>query len=60
MSAPRLTEFIKAYDVRALVPDQPNDTVAFEIGSAFARVVARPDGATSIVVGHDMRRFGTM
>jgi len=32
-----------------------NDAVAFAIGSAFARVVARPDGATSIVVGHDMR-----
>ena len=55
MSAPRLSEFIKAYDVRGLVPDQLNDAVAFAIGSAFAQVVARPDGATSIVVGHDMR-----
>ena len=55
MSAPRLSEFIKAYDVRGLVPQQLNDAVAFAIGSAFARVVARPDGATSIVVGHDMR-----
>ena len=56
MSAPRLSEFIKAYDVRGLVPQQLNDAVAFAIGSAFARVVARPDGATSIVVGHDMRQ----
>jgi phosphomannomutase len=55
VSASRLSEFIKAYDVRGLVPQQLNDAVAFAIGSAFARVVARPDGATSIVVGHDMR-----
>jgi phosphomannomutase len=55
VSAPRLSEFIKAYDVRGLVPQQLNDAVAFAIGSAFAQVVARPDGATSIVVGHDMR-----
>ena len=55
MSAPRLSEFIKAYDVRGVVPDQLNGEVAFAIGSAFAQVVARPDGATSIVVGHDMR-----
>src|SRR5664280_3378623 len=55
VSAPRLSEFSKAYDVRGLVPQQLNDAVAFAIGSAFARVVAIPDGATSIVVGHDMR-----
>jgi len=55
VSVPRLSEFIKAYDVRGLVPQQLNDAVAFAIASAFARVVARPDGATSIVVGHDMR-----
>jgi len=55
VSASRLSEFIKAYDVRGLVPQQLNDAVAFAIGSAFARVVARPDGATSIVIGHDMR-----
>jgi len=55
VSAPRLSEFIKAYDVRGLVPQQLNDAVAFAIGSAFAQIVARPDGASSIVVGHDMR-----
>ena len=55
MTAPRLSEFIKAYDVRGLVPQQLNDVVAFAIGSAFAQVVALPDGATSIVIGHDMR-----
>jgi phosphomannomutase len=55
VSVPRLSEFVKAYDVRGLVPQQLNDAVAFAIGSAFARVVARPDGATSVVIGHDMR-----
>ncbi|NMM22804.1 MAG: phosphomannomutase/phosphoglucomutase [Phycicoccus sp.] len=55
MSAPILSEFIKAYDVRGLVPQQLNDAVAFAIGSAFAQVVALSDGATSIVIGHDMR-----
>jgi len=55
MIAPRLSEFIKAYDVRGVVPQQLNDAVAFAIGSAFAQVVACPDGATSIVIGHDMR-----
>ena len=56
MSAPRLSEFIKAYDVRGVVPEQLNETVAFAIGEAFARVVAHPDGATSMVIGHDMRQ----
>src|SRR5665647_2828811 len=55
VSAPRLSEFIKAYDVRGLVPQQLNDAVAFAIGSAFSQVVALPDGATSFVIGHDMR-----
>jgi len=55
VSAPRLSEFIKAYDVRGLVPQQLNDAVAFAIGSAFAQVVASPEGAASVVVGHDMR-----
>ena len=55
MSAPRLSEFIKAYDVRGLVPQQLNDAVAYAIGSAFAQVVALPEGATAIAIGHDMR-----
>jgi len=52
---PPLSEFIKAYDVRGLVPQQLNVPVARAIGAAFARVVALPEGATRIVVGHDMR-----
>jgi len=50
-----LAEFVKAYDVRGLVPDQLDADVATAIGSAFARVVALPDGAAHVVVGHDMR-----
>ena len=52
---PALAEFVKAYDVRGIVPDQLNAAVAQAIGSAFARVVAAPEGARSVVIGHDMR-----
>ncbi|MDO5628765.1 MAG: phosphomannomutase/phosphoglucomutase [Mobilicoccus sp.] len=55
MSEHRLSDFIKAYDVRGLVPEQLDAGVARAIGAAFARVVALPDGASGIVVGHDMR-----
>ncbi|STD06741.1 Phosphomannomutase/phosphoglucomutase [Dermatophilus congolensis] len=55
MSSRNLSDFIKAYDVRGLVPSQLDAGVARAIGSAFAQVVARPDGASSVVVGHDMR-----
>ncbi|HET7475559.1 MAG TPA: phosphomannomutase/phosphoglucomutase [Dermatophilaceae bacterium] len=55
MSQPALSQFIKAYDVRGLVPEQLNPAVAHAIGSAFAQVVAIPDGAGRVVVGHDMR-----
>ncbi len=51
----RLVDFVKAYDVRGLVPAQLDSRVARALGSAFAQVVALPDGATEIVVGHDMR-----
>ncbi|WP_409483567.1 phosphomannomutase/phosphoglucomutase [Arsenicicoccus dermatophilus] len=50
-----LTTFVKAYDVRGLVPDQLDARVAHALGSAFARVVALPDGAEGVVIGHDMR-----
>ncbi|WP_265447711.1 phosphomannomutase/phosphoglucomutase [Flexivirga meconopsidis] len=55
MTSRRLAEFIKAYDVRGLVPEQLDETVAAEIGASFADVVAIPEGAKGIVVGHDMR-----
>lgn len=50
-----LADFIKAYDVRGLVPEQLDATVTRALGSAFAQVVVLPEGATSVVVGHDMR-----
>ena len=55
MTAPVLADFIKAYDVRGVVPDQLNVDVAWALGSAFAQVVALPEQAHSVVVGHDMR-----
>ena len=41
----------KAYDVRGRVPDQLNETIAGNIGRAFAEVL-RP---RRVVVGHDIR-----
>jgi phosphomannomutase len=49
-----LTDFVKAYDVRGVVPDQLNVDVAWAIGAAFAQLVAQ-DGAQGVVIGHDMR-----
>ncbi|MDQ6896676.1 MAG: phosphomannomutase/phosphoglucomutase [Actinomycetota bacterium] len=50
-----LADFIKAYDVRGVVPDQLDDEVARAIGAAFAEVVAVPEGAAGVVIGYDMR-----
>ncbi|GAB3578559.1 phosphomannomutase/phosphoglucomutase [Calidifontibacter terrae] len=55
MNAVRLSDFVKAYDVRGLVPEQLNAPVATALGSAFAQVIALPEGARGIVIGHDMR-----
>ena len=55
MSAVVLSEFIKAYDVRGLVPEQLSEPVVRAIGSAFAQVIVLPAEATAIVIGHDMR-----
>ncbi|MGV1007399.1 MAG: phosphomannomutase/phosphoglucomutase [Dermatophilaceae bacterium] len=52
---PALAQFVKAYDVRGLVPEQLDGDVARAIGSAFAQVVVQAEGADSVVVGHDMR-----
>nr|WP_223189092.1 phosphomannomutase/phosphoglucomutase [Streptomyces sp. TRM68416] len=46
-----LSQLVKAYDVRGVVPDQWDETLAELFGAAFARVT----GATAIVTGHDMR-----
>jgi phosphomannomutase len=46
-----LSTIIKAYDVRGVVPDQLDETVARAIGAAFAQVSA----AATVVTAHDMR-----
>ncbi len=52
---PSLTDVVKAYDVRGIVPDQLDARVTRALGAAFAEVVVRPDGATACVIAHDMR-----
>ncbi|MFP5336139.1 MAG: phosphomannomutase/phosphoglucomutase [Actinomycetes bacterium] len=52
-AAPDLSTIIKAYDVRGLVPDQLDATVARAIGAAVADVLDL--GGRRLVVGHDMR-----
>ncbi|WP_019546901.1 phosphomannomutase/phosphoglucomutase [Streptomyces sulphureus] len=46
-----LSEIVKAYDVRGVVPDQWDEALAELFGAAFVQVT----DATSIVIGHDMR-----
>jgi phosphomannomutase len=46
-----LSTIVKAYDVRGVVPDQWDETLAELFGAAFVRVT----GADAIVTGHDMR-----
>lgn len=46
-----LSQLVKAYDVRGVVPDQWDEPLAELFGAAFTEVT----GADAIVVGHDMR-----
>ncbi|MEV6204314.1 phosphomannomutase/phosphoglucomutase, partial [Streptomyces sp. NPDC051771] len=46
-----LSQIVKAYDVRGVVPDQWDEKLAELFGAAFVRVTE----ADAIVVGHDMR-----
>ncbi|MFF4267032.1 phosphomannomutase/phosphoglucomutase [Streptomyces virginiae] len=46
-----LTNIVKAYDVRGVVPDEWDEPLAELFGAAFVEVT----GATAIVIGHDMR-----
>lgn len=46
-----LSQLVKAYDVRGVVPDQWDEGTAELFGAAFVRVTE----ARSVVVGHDMR-----
>ncbi len=56
---PRVVDAVfKAYDVRGLVPEQIDDTLARATGNAFVTVVAAGGAGAEpprIVVGHDMR-----
>jgi phosphomannomutase len=45
---------VKAYDVRGIVPDQLDESIARAIGAAFVDVT----GAERIVTAHDMRETG--
>ena len=46
-----LASIFKAYDIRGVVPDQLDESVAEAVGAAFAKVT----GATTILTVHDMR-----
>ncbi|MEV7471171.1 phosphomannomutase/phosphoglucomutase [Streptomyces kronopolitis] len=46
-----LSQIVKAYDVRGVVPDQWDESLAELFGAAFAEIT----GADAIVIGHDMR-----
>ncbi|QES48547.1 phosphomannomutase/phosphoglucomutase [Streptomyces venezuelae] len=46
-----LSNIVKAYDVRGVVPDQWDESLAELFGAAFVEVT----DATAIVIGHDMR-----
>ncbi|MFD8816589.1 phosphomannomutase/phosphoglucomutase [Streptomyces sp. NPDC059627] len=51
MAVADLSQIVKAYDVRGVVPDQWDEALAELFGAAFVQVT----GAAAIVVGHDMR-----
>ncbi|MET8508534.1 phosphomannomutase/phosphoglucomutase [Streptomyces sp. NPDC004787] len=46
-----LSQIVKAYDVRGVVPEQWDESLAELFGAAFVRVA----DADAIVIGHDMR-----
>ncbi|MEU0989601.1 phosphomannomutase/phosphoglucomutase [Streptomyces sp. NPDC005953] len=46
-----LSQIVKAYDVRGVVPDQWDEALAELFGAAFVQVT----DANAIVIGHDMR-----
>ncbi|NBE52493.1 phosphomannomutase/phosphoglucomutase [Streptomyces boluensis] len=51
MAVADLSQIVKAYDIRGVVPDQWDESLAELFGAAFAQVT----DADAIVVGHDMR-----
>ena len=55
---PDLSTIIKAYDVRGIVPDQLDATIARALGAAFVRFLASEGPVDRIVVARDMRESG--
>ncbi|MFX0575583.1 phosphomannomutase/phosphoglucomutase [Nocardia nepalensis] len=53
-SAEFVNAVIKAYDVRGVVGEQIDGEFVQDVGAAFARLM-RAEGATRVVIGHDMR-----
>jgi phosphomannomutase len=54
-----LSKIVKAYDVRGIVPEQLNETVARALGTAFVEMLRESgDDADRIVIAHDMRDSG--
>lgn len=53
-SAESVNAVIKAYDVRGVVGDQIDARFTRDVGASFARLM-RAEGATRVVIGHDMR-----
>jgi phosphomannomutase len=49
-----LSNIVKAYDVRGVVPDQLDEQVAAALGAAFVDVT----GASRVATAHDMRESG--
>jgi phosphomannomutase len=49
-----LSAIVKAYDIRGVVPDQLNESLAHDFGAAYAALV----DSDSVVIGHDMRESG--
>jgi phosphomannomutase len=49
-----LSNIVKAYDVRGVVPDQLDEQVVAALGAAFVDVT----GASRVVTAHDMRETG--
>ncbi|MFX4295222.1 phosphomannomutase/phosphoglucomutase [Streptomyces bohaiensis] len=53
---PDLSQIVKAYDVRGVVPDQLDEKLARLFGAAFAEIAGEGGAAApAVVVGHDMR-----
>jgi phosphomannomutase len=48
---PDLSRIVKSYDIRGVVPDELDESLARQLGAAFVAVV----GAEQVVIGHDMR-----